>query len=101
MSTRTPDSSSLVPAVLGKTYSSFVADLDLLADCFTLTGDKTKEPCRRIRAISAGVVACYFAGAPTTKVLITYLQGDIDDLQLVKIGSSADGTTVTGLTVYW
>jgi hypothetical protein len=26
---------------------------------------------------------------------------DIDDVQLVKIGASADGTTATKITVYW
>lgn len=101
MSNRTPDSSSVQPALLGKTYTSFAAELDLVADCTTLLGGKQGEPCRRIRVVTAGDVACYFVGAPTTKVVVTYADGDIDDVQLVKIGASADGTTATKITVYW
>lgn len=101
MSSRTPDSSSLSPALLAKRYTSFASEIDLYADCYTLTGDKTKEPSRRIRVASGGIVACYFVGAPGTKVLINYQVGDVDDVQLVKIGTSADGTTATDVAVYW
>jgi hypothetical protein len=101
MSNRTLDSSSLQPALLGKTYTDFSSEVDLLADCYALTGNKTKEPTRRIRVTSGDVVACYFALAPTTKVLVEYAENDVDDVQLVKIGSAADGTTATKITVYW
>lgn len=101
MSDRTLNSSSLAPALLAKTYTSFASELDLVADSTTLLGGKTGEPCRRIRVVTAGDVACYFAGAPTTKVVISFAAGDVDDLQLVKIGTAADGTTSTKITVYW
>ncbi len=102
MSNRTLDSSNIQPALLAKVYSSFASDIDLKADSGTLLGAGIAgEACRRIRVTGAGNLACYFAAAPTTKVVLTYAAGDIDDVQLVKIGNSADGTTATGLVVYW
>lgn len=101
MSNRTLDSSSVQPSLLAKTYTSFAAEADLLADSTTLLGGKQGEACRRIRVTGAGDVACYFAGAPATKVVITYAAGEVDDVQLVKIGTSGDGTTSAKITVYW
>jgi hypothetical protein len=102
MSNRTLDSSNLQSALLAKVYSSFVDEIDLKADSGTLLGAGIAgEPCRRIRVTGAGNLACYFAGAPTTKVLLTYAVGDEDEVQLVKIGNAADGTTATGVVVYW
>ena len=100
MSNRTPDSSSVEPALLAKTYTSFGFDIDIVADGTALFG-KQIGPCRRIRVTGAGDVACYFAAAPTTKALITYPANAEDDVQLVKIGASGDGTTSAKITVYW
>jgi hypothetical protein len=102
MSNRTLDSSNVQPALLAKVYTSFASDIVMGTESATLLGSSgTGEPCRRIRVTGAGNLSCYFAAAPTTKVVLTYAAGDVDDVQLVKIGSAADGTTVSGVVVYW
>ena len=102
MSNRTLDSSNLQAALLAKVYSSFVDEINLVTDSGTLLGAGiTGEPCRRIRVTGAGNVACYFAGAPATKVILAYSAGAIDEVQLVKIGNAVDGTSATGIVVYW
>lgn len=90
------DPQNLSPATRAKVYSSFAADINLLTDT-----DGGGNACRRIRVISGGVVACYFRDAPATKVLLEYSAGDVDDVNLSKIGGSADGTTATKIGVYW
>lgn len=90
------DPKNLSPAVRAKTFTSFAADLNLLADA-----NGGSDACRRIRVASGGIVACYFKDDPTTKVLIEYVAGDVDDVNLSKIGASVDGTTATKITVYW
>lgn len=102
MSNRTLNPSSIEPALLAKTYTSFASDLDLVADSGTLLGgSKTGSPARRVRCTSGGIIAAYLVGAPTTKVLIELEAHAVEELQIVKIGGSADGTTATKLTVMW
>jgi hypothetical protein len=103
MSNRTLDSSNLQPALIAKAYTSFASNINLREESAVIAGisPAAGEPCRRIRITGAGNVSCYFAGAPTTKVVIPFAVGDVDDVQLVTIGSAADGTTATGIVVYW
>lgn len=90
------DPKSLSPATRAKVYTSFASDINLLTDA-----DGGGDASRRIRVISGGIVACYFKDDPTTKVLIEYAAGDVDDVNLSKIGASGDGTTATKIGVYW
>ena len=90
------DPKSLSPALRAKVYTDFTTNIDLL----TASGGGGAA-CRRIRAITAGVVGLYFLDDPTTLVLMEYQEGDIDDVQVSKIARAADGTTVTKLGVYW
>jgi len=102
MSNRTLNPSSIEPMLLAKTYTSFITDLNLVDDSSALLGsDKTGSAARRVRCTSGGVLAVYLLGAPTTKVLIELEAHGVEDLQLVKIGGSADGTTATKVTVFW
>jgi len=102
MSNRTLNPSSIEPALLAKTYTSFLADLDLVADSGTLLGgSRTGAAARKVRCTSGGVIAAYLLGSPTTKVLIELEAHGVEELQLVKIGASGDGTTATKITVFW
>lgn len=90
------DPKNLSSAIRAKVYTSFAADINLITDA-----NGGGDACRRIRVISGGVVACYFKDDPTTKVLLEYAAGDVDDVNLSKIGASGDGTTATKIEVYW
>lgn len=90
------DPNSLSPAKRVKVYSSFAADIDLIAD-----SDGGGDACRRIRVVTAGDVAFYCKDDPAKLVVVTYAAGDVDDVQISKIAKSSDGTTATKIAVYW
>lgn len=54
------------------------------------------SPCKSVRFNTAGTYKVYFAGRPTTAISQTYAAGEIEESQIVKITTSADGVVAAG-----
>lgn len=85
-------------AILSKTYSSFVSDIDLLAASPGGGTTSSQRPCRRIRLGSSGTLVLKYLDG-TSDTITNLLQGDVLDVQAETIVAS--GTTITGCTVFW
>ena len=83
-----PNPEALCIGITSVSYSSVIADLDLVA--------AKGAPCRRIRVAFPGNLALQYADGSTDA--FGMLSGETVDVQAAKILAS---TTATGLTVWW